>query len=104
MTLLYDDDNETNEVELLHEDDNDDIEVDYYDEDSDSSDEPIYLRTRAQRKIPETSSDNDTNDVDDRLDVTIEESVAQEIERQSDDSLFRPANWTSLEMTVVLPM
>ena len=58
-------------MELVHEDNNDDIEFDYCDKDSDSSsDEPIYLCTGAWRKIPETSSDNDTKDVDDRLDVT----------------------------------
>ena len=31
--------------------------------------------------MPESPSDNDTTDVDNRSDVTIEEPVAQEIER-----------------------
>ena len=77
------DDNETDEVQLVHEDDNDDSDIDDSDGDSDSnSDEPICLHTRSQKKTPESPSDDDTNDVDNRSDVTIEEPVAQEIERQ----------------------
>ena len=49
-----------------------------------SGDEPICLCTRSQTKTPESPSGNDTNDVDNRSDMTIEEPVAQEIERQSD--------------------
>ena len=49
-----------------------------------SSDEHICLHTRSWRKTPESPSDDDTSDVDNGSDVTIYESVAQEIERQSD--------------------
>ena len=48
-----------------------------------SSDEPICLCTRSQRKTSESPSDNETNDMNDRAGVVIDEPVAQEIERQS---------------------
>ena len=76
------DDNDANEVEL---DDKEDSDIDDSDGDSDSSgDKPICLHKRSQTKTPESPSGNDTNDVDNISDVTIEEPVAQEIERQSD--------------------
>ena len=82
------DDNDANEEEL---DDDEDSNVDDSDGDSDlSCDEPICLRTRSQRKTPESPSDDETNDVDNKSDVTIEEPVAQVIERQSDSD--KPAD------------
>ena len=84
------DDNDANEVEL---DDEEDSDIDDSDGDFESSgDEPICLRTRSQPKIPEYTSGNDTNDVDKRLDVTIEEWVAQEIERQLDSDSYKSAD------------
>ena len=84
------DDNDANEVEL---DDDEDSNVDDSDGDSDSSgDEPICLCTRCQRKTPESPSDDDTNDDDKRSDVTIEELVAQEIERQTDSDSYNSAD------------
>ena len=84
------DDNDETEEEL--DDDEEDSDVDS-DGDSDSSnDEPICLRTRSREKTPESLSDNDTNDVEDRADVIIEELVAQEIERQSDSDSYRSAD------------
>ena len=85
------DDNDENEEEL---DDDEECDVDSDgDSDSDSSsDEPICLRTRSREKTPESPSDNDTNDVDDTADVTIEEPVAQEIERQSDSDSNKSAD------------
>ena len=83
------DDNETNEVESELED----SEVNNSDGDSDlSSDEPICLCTRSQRKTPESPSVDDTNDIDNRSDMTIEEPVAQEIERQSDSDSYNSAD------------
>ena len=70
-------DNDANEVEL---DDEEDNNVDDSDGDSDlSGDEPICLHTRSQKKTPYSPSDNDTNNVDNRPDVTIEEPVADDI-------------------------
>ena len=57
-----------------------------------SSDEPICLCTRSQRKTPESPSVVDTNDIDNRSNVTIEEPVAQEIERQSDSDSYNSAD------------
>ena len=57
-----------------------------------SGDEPICLHTRSQRKTPESPSDYDINDEDNRSDVTIEEPVAQEIERQSDSDSYKSAD------------
>ena len=57
-----------------------------------SSDEPICLHTRSQRKTPESPSDDDANDVDNRADVITEEPVAQEIERQLDSDSYRSAD------------
>ena len=54
-----------------------------------SSDEPICFHTRSQRKTPESPSDNDINDIDNRSDKTIEEPVAQDIERQSDSDSYK---------------
>ena len=83
------DDNDANEEEL---DDDEDNDIDS-DGDSDlSGDEPICLCTRSQEEIPESPSDDDTNDVDNRSDVTIEEPVAQEIERQSDSDSYKSAD------------
>ena len=39
--------------------------------------------------MPESPSDNDTNGVDSRSDVTIEEPVAQEIERYLDSNSYK---------------
>ena len=39
--------------------------------------------------MPESPSDSDTTDVDNRSDVTIEEPVAQEIERQLDSDSYK---------------
>ena len=84
------DDNDANEVEL---DDDEDSNVDDSEGDLDSSgDEPICLCTRSQRKTPESPSDDDTNEDDKRSDVTIEEPVSQEIERQSDSDSYKSAN------------
>ena len=84
------DDNDANEVEL---DDDEDRNVDDSEGDFDSSgDEPICFCTRSQRKTPVSPSDDDTNEDDKRSDVTIEEPVAQEIERQSDSDLYKSAN------------
>ena len=84
------DDDDANEVEL---DDDEDSDVDDSDGDSHSSgDEPIYHHTRSQKKTPESPSNDDTNDVDNRSDVTIEEPVAQVIERQSDSDSYKSAD------------
>ena len=70
-------DDEANEVEL---DDDEVSDIDDSDGDSDlSGDAPTCLCTRSQRKTLESPSDDDN-----RSDVTTEEPVAQEIERQSD--------------------
>ena len=82
LVKSVDDDHYANEVEL---DDNEDSDIDS-DGDSDlSGDEPICLRTRSWKEIPESPSDDDTNAVDNRLVVTIEEPVAQEIEDSDSD-------------------
>ena len=87
---LVNDENDANEIEL---DDDEDSSVDDCDGDSDlSGDDPICLCTRSQRKMPESPSDDDMNDVDNRLDMTIEEPVAQEIERQSDSDSYKSAD------------
>ena len=84
------DDNDANEEEL---DDEEDSDIDDSDGDSDlSGDEPICLCTRSQTKIPESSSDDDTNNTDNRSDVTIEEPVGQEIERQPDSDSYKSAD------------
>ena len=84
------DDNDANEIEL---DDDEDSNVNDSDDDlGSSSDEPICLRTRSQRKTPESPSKDNTNDVDAQSNVTIEEPVAQEIERQSDSDSYRSAD------------
>ena len=62
--------NDANEVELDYEE-NSDV---HSDEDSNSNgDEPICLPTRSWTKTLESQSDNDTNDIDNRSDVTIDE-------------------------------
>ena len=43
-------------------------------------------------KTPESSIGNDTNNVDDRADVNIDEPMAQEIEKQSDTDLNKSAD------------
>ena len=73
-------------------DDEEDSDVDSDGDSDSSSDEPICLHTRSQRKTPESPSDDDTNDVDNRSNVTIEEPVAQEIERQSDSDSYKSAD------------
>ena len=84
------DDKDANEEEL---DDDEGSDIVDSDGDSDlSGDEPICLRTRSQRKTPESPSDDDTNDDDNRSDVTIEEPVAQEIEMQSDSDSYKSAD------------
>ena len=84
------DNNDANEEEL---DDDQHSDIDDSDGDSDlSGDEPICLRTRSQRKTPESPSDDDTNNDDDRSDVTIEEPIAQEIEKQSDSDSYKSAD------------
>ena len=93
------DDNDVNDVEL---DDDEDSDIDS-DRDSDlSGDEPICLHTRCQRKTPESPSDDDTNDDDKRSYVTIEEPVAQDLERQS-DSDYQLTVVQMVRMGVLIP-
>ena len=84
------DDNDENEEEL--DDDEEDSDVNSDGDSDSSSDEPICLCTRSREKTPESPSDNDTNNIDDTADVTIEEPVAQETERQSDSDSNKSAD------------
>ena len=53
---------------------------------------PFVFTLDLREKTPESPSDDDTNDVDNRSDVTIKEPVAQEIERQSDPDSYKSAD------------
>ena len=83
------DDNNADEVNSDNEDE-DNTDDDDSDGDSDSSsDEPVCIRTRSQRKKQESPIENNTNDTENTVKVTTDGPEAQEIDRQSDSDSFR---------------
>ena len=91
----------SNEVDL----DDDESSDDDSDEDSDSDgNEPIVFHTRSHRKTPELPNDNNVKNDVNRVEVTIGEPEAQEIDRQSDTDSYNQLTVVQMvRMGVLVP-